>query len=131
MSASDIPVIINKTVEYVLTVKHRHKKSPLVGPVFISVYITEDLVKSVMRRLSRSSVPEGTGTESPLGCLLKFAKDRKRLQNSIKTFALREGGLHLPPRCSPPPPLPSRNIPSAQDECGALLSASHSLSHSV
>ena len=48
-------------------------------PIFIPVYITEDLVKLVARKLSENSGPGGTYSEDLQGWLLKFRGDNKKL----------------------------------------------------
>ena len=47
----------------------------------------EDVVKFSTRNLSGSLGPVGTDSEALQECLLKFGEDRKRLLNSVGTFA--------------------------------------------
>ena len=66
--ALDRTGIINKTVASVLAGKYPHGKISSCSmfdtydetPIFIILYITEDVVESVARKLSGSSGPEGT-----------------------------------------------------------------------
>ena len=54
--------------------------------IFIPVYITEDMAKSVARKLSGSSGPGGTDSEDLQGWILKFGEHSKRLCSSVETF---------------------------------------------
>ena len=55
-------------------------------PIFIHVDITEDLVKLVAWKLSGSSGPAGTDSESLQGWILKLWEDSKNLCISVEMF---------------------------------------------
>ena len=71
---------INKIVTSVLKGKHLHT------PIFISINITEDAVKSAAQKLSGASGPGGTDSEALHGWLLKVREDRKRIRTSVENF---------------------------------------------
>ena len=54
-------------------------------PIFTLVEITEDVVKSVARKVLGSSGPVGTDLEAIQGWLLKFGDDIKRICTSFET----------------------------------------------
>ena len=55
-------------------------------PIFITVDITEDAVKSVTQKLLGGSGPGGTDSEALQGWILKLCEARKILCNSVETF---------------------------------------------
>ena len=55
-------------------------------PVFITVEITEDSVKLVVRKLSGISSPGGTDTDNLQEWLLKIGDDSKIFLSSSETF---------------------------------------------
>ena len=55
-------------------------------PILIPVGIMEDVVKSVARKLSRSSGPRGTDLEDLQGWILKSGEDSKKLCISVEIF---------------------------------------------
>ena len=57
-----------------------------VMPVFVTMNITEDSVKSVVRKLSESAGPAGTDLKYLQGWLLKFGYHSKKLCISVESF---------------------------------------------
>ena len=55
-------------------------------PIFIPVDIMEDSVKSVVQKLTGSSVPVGMDSEALQEWVLNFGEDSKRLRSSFETF---------------------------------------------
>ena len=55
-------------------------------PIFILMYIVDDVVKSVARKLSRSAGTSDTDTGALQGWLLKFGDHRKTLRISVEYF---------------------------------------------
>ena len=86
--------VINETVVSVLAVKYPHKKNPACStleaynkmPIFIPMGITEDVVKSVVRKLSGISGPGGMDSEALQGWLLKSGEDNKKILTSVEIF---------------------------------------------
>ena len=85
---------IKNTGASVLEAKHPSKNIPSCAtletyketPIFIPVYITEEAVESVARKLSWISVPRGTDSKALQGWLLKFGEDITRLITILETF---------------------------------------------
>ena len=55
-------------------------------PTLIPIDVTEDVVESVTRKISGSSVPGGTDYEALHGWLLKFGEDSKKISTSSDNF---------------------------------------------
>ena len=55
-------------------------------PIFITVYITYNVVKSIARKSSGSSSPIGTYLEDLQAWILKFGEYRKIIHTSVEIF---------------------------------------------
>ena len=93
--AEDWTVFINKTAALLFSGKYPHENNSSCAtletydrtPIFITVYITEDAVKSVARKLWGGSGPGGTNLEALQEWVLKFGEDRKILSTIVETLS--------------------------------------------